>query len=67
MIVKLFERVEFVGDQHPELSKGDIGYVIEDYGDGNYEVEFSNRDGSTRAQVVLSERDLRARSKQAND
>ncbi|HET6552558.1 MAG TPA: DUF4926 domain-containing protein [Dyella sp.] len=58
MTIKLFSRVEFVGAQHDELRAGDIGYIIEDYGDGNYEVEFSNADGSTRAQVVVNEKDL---------
>ncbi|MFC5743192.1 DUF4926 domain-containing protein [Dyella tabacisoli] len=58
MILKLFYRVEFVGKKHAELSAGDTGYIIEDYGDGNYEVEFSNSDGSTRIQVVINEKDL---------
>ncbi|WP_109583611.1 DUF4926 domain-containing protein [Cupriavidus plantarum] len=37
---------------------GDIGYVIEDYGDGHYEVEFSNADGTTSVQAVIQNRDL---------
>ena len=57
MSIKLYSRVKFVGPKksYPDLHVGDIGYVIEDYEDGNYEVEFSNLDGSTRAQTVVSE------------
>jgi hypothetical protein len=28
-------------DDYPELKKNDVGAVIENYEDGNYEVEFS--------------------------
>lgn len=57
MSIKLYSRVRFIGavDDYPDLRVGDIGYVIEDYDDGNYEVEFSNPDGSTRVQAVISE------------
>lgn len=58
MNLKLFSRVAFIGKQHDELSAGDTGYIIEDYGDGNYEVEFSNSDGSTRVQAVINESEL---------
>ena len=58
MVLKIFSRVQFVGKQHAELSAGDIGYIIEDFGDGNYEVEFSNPDGSTRAQAVVNEKEI---------
>jgi Domain of unknown function (DUF4926) len=58
MTLKVFSRVEFVGQRHDELSTGDVGYIIEDYGDGNYEVEFSSPDGSTRVQAVISENEL---------
>ena len=36
-----------------------IGYVIECYADGNYEIEFSNEKGITIAQVVASGDDIR--------
>jgi hypothetical protein len=54
MSINLYSRVQFVGpvNDYPDLRIGDIGYVIEDYEDGNYEVEFSNPDGSTRVQAV---------------
>ena len=35
-----------------------IGYVIESYGDGKYEVEFSNSQGISVAQLVIDEKDL---------
>lgn len=56
MNIKMYGRVRFIGslDDFPELRKNDIGAVIEDYGDGNYEVEFSDPPlGITRAQVVI--------------
>ena len=60
MNISIYSRVRYVGreNSHDGLSTGDIGYVIEDYGDGNYEVEFSNTDGTTRAQAVIQNRDL---------
>lgn len=36
-----------------------IGYVIECYADGNYEVEFSDEKGITIAQVVAARDDIR--------
>jgi len=43
MSIKFFRRVRFIGplDDYPELKKNDVGAVIENYEDGNYEVEFS--------------------------
>lgn len=57
MSIKLYSRVKFFGPvkDYPDLHTGDIGYVIEDYEDGNYEVEFSNPDGATRCQIVIPE------------
>jgi hypothetical protein len=58
--MKQFDRVRFVGggidisNETVELRVGDIGYIIEDYADGFYEVEFMNDDGSTRVQAVLA-------------
>ncbi|NYI01187.1 DUF4926 domain-containing protein [Cupriavidus plantarum] len=61
MNISIYSRVRYVGreDAQDGLSVGDIGYVIEDYGDGNYEVEFSNADGTTRVQAVIQNRDLK--------
>jgi hypothetical protein len=39
------------------IRKGSIGYVIEVY-DNNYEVEFSDADGTTITQLVLQESDF---------
>lgn len=62
MKIAIYSRVRYVGPENAEerLNSGDIGYVIEDYGDGNFEVEFSNPDGTTRAQVVIPGRELHA-------
>ncbi|MBU9694289.1 DUF4926 domain-containing protein [Burkholderia multivorans] len=56
MTIHIYDRVRFVGPRGlvSSLRPGDIGYVIEDYGDGNYEVEFSNADGTTRVQEVIA-------------
>ncbi|HDR9837045.1 TPA: DUF4926 domain-containing protein [Burkholderia multivorans] len=56
MMIRIYDRVRFIGPRGSvsSLSPGDIGYVIEDYGDGNYEVEFSNADGTTRVQEVIA-------------
>ena len=56
----IYSRVRYVGSANVEekLKPGDIGYVIEDYGDGNYEVEFSDPDGTTRVLVVIAGSDL---------
>ena len=35
-----------------------LGYVIESYSDGKYEVEFSDANGITIAQIVVGEEDL---------
>lgn len=38
---------------------GMIGYVIECYADGKYEIEFSDAEGITIAQVVAAADDIR--------
>ncbi|SDS86306.1 DUF4926 domain-containing protein [Pseudomonas trivialis] len=57
MKLALYSRVKYVGPNGHYHCIGDneIGYIIEDYGDGNYEVEFCEPDGSTRAQSVIPE------------
>lgn len=60
MNIKIYSKVRFIGSKEdfPELNTNDIGYIIEDYNDGNYEVEFSDSNGITIAQVVIPERFL---------
>lgn len=43
MKFELYSRVKFIGDnmKFPEIKNGDVGCIIEDYGDGCFEVEFS--------------------------
>lgn len=61
MNIQVHSEVTYCGpaDAYPELQPGDIGYILEDYKDGNFEVEFSNPDGSTRLLVVLPHKFLR--------
>ena len=40
------------------VRKGDLGWIIENYPDGVYEVEFSNAQGITVAQIVATDDDL---------
>ena len=52
--IKLLDVVALTTDvpQH-NLQRGEIGAVVESYGDGAYEVEFVARDGHTYALVTL--------------
>jgi len=60
MIISLYGRVKYIGPdlKYPNVSNGDFGYVIEDYCDGNYEIEFSNKNGISTAQCVICLPDL---------
>lgn len=60
MSLPIYSRVRYVGpvSVHEQINPGDVGYIIEDYSDGNYEVEFSDPDGTTRALVVIAGNDL---------
>lgn len=60
MNIAMFDRVKYLGREviDEKIKSGDIGYVIEIYDDGNFEVEFSNLDGTTRGTVVLAEHKL---------
>ena len=40
------------------VRKGDLGFIIEVYPDGAYEVEFTDPQGITVAQVVATDDDL---------
>jgi len=54
---KLFERVRVLpADSHPiGVSAGMVGYIIADYGDGNFEIEFSDPEtGETLLLAVLN-------------
>jgi Domain of unknown function (DUF4926) len=60
MKISIYNRVLYVGpvNVQEKIYPGDTGYVIEDYSDGNFEVEFSNPDGKTKTQVVVGESNL---------
>lgn len=57
MMLALYSRVIYVGPNglYDDIEENDVGYIIENYGDGNYEIEFSDVDGSTRVQSVIPE------------
>lgn len=59
--MKQYSRVRLVTDRFKEegVKKGNIGYIIEKYDDGNYEVEFSDgTTGITIAQIVVKDNDI---------
>lgn len=55
-----YSRVRLLTDRFISegLRYGTMGYVIEVYGDGNYEVEFSDAKGISVAQIVVQEAEL---------
>lgn len=59
--MELFKRVKLKTNKYAEegVPKGDIGYIIEIYDDGNYEIEFSdNKTGITYAQLIVEPKDV---------
>jgi len=56
-----YSRIRLMTSRHETsagVSSGAIGYIIETYNDGAYEVEFSATDGTTIAQLVLEENEI---------
>lgn len=58
--VKPYDRVRIVTARFEAEGAplGSVGYVIDEYADGNLEVEISAGDGSTTAQFVAGQDDL---------
>ena len=54
MILENYSRVRMLTDayQSENVHIGMVGYVIETYPDNHHEIEFSNEDGITVAQIV---------------
>ena len=59
-MLKNYDRVRIITNDHKDegVSEGAVGYVIETYDDGDYEVEFSDPGGTTLALLALNESDL---------
>ncbi len=60
-MISQYSKVMLLSDAHEDegARRGMVGYVIEVYGDGNCEVEFSDpATGTTVAQLVLAESEL---------
>jgi hypothetical protein len=51
MTLELFDRVRLTTDRYAAdgARRGDIGYIVELYDDGAYEIEISDSDGTTVA------------------
>ena len=60
MGIPLYTRVRLETDRYAEVGarSGMLGYVIEAYPDGRYEVELSDSEGVTIAQVVVREHEI---------
>ena len=60
MTLPNYSRIKLISDAYVSLNarRGAVGYVIEIYPDGHYEVEFSDTDGATTAQIVAREDEL---------
>jgi len=58
--MKPIDRVRLITDKYASkgIISGDIGYVHEDYGDGCFEVEFSDPNGTTIALFAFRKEDL---------
>ncbi len=57
-----FQKVRLLTDKYFEkngIRKGDLGFTLEDYNDGNFEVEFSNStNGYTKALFAIPGNEL---------
>ena len=55
-----YTRVRLITDKYlpQSATRGDLGYIIETYPDGAYEVEFSDANGITFAQIAAQENEL---------
>ncbi len=55
-----YSRIRLISDNYKDegVPENSIGYIIETYDDGAYEVEFSEPDGTTIALLVLRESEL---------
>lgn len=63
-----YTRVRLLTDKYASegAPRGALGYIIEVYDDGGYEVEFSHADGTTYAQIVARKEDLAVDEPEAN-
>ncbi|HVZ39958.1 MAG TPA: DUF4926 domain-containing protein [Candidatus Kapabacteria bacterium] len=57
-----YSRVRLITSKYQSegVGLGMFGYIIESYGDGKFEVEFSDANGNTIAQIVAEGKDLAA-------
>jgi hypothetical protein len=55
-----YTQVVLLTDKYSEegVGAGSIGYIIEVYTDQDYEVEFSNQEGITIAQIVVGQDEI---------
>lgn len=62
MEFEVYTRVILLSDAYfaQGIYRGAIGYIIEIYGDNEYEVEFSDPTGTTIAQIVVNRNDIKS-------
>lgn len=59
--MKVYDKIKITSSDHEfeKVYPGMIGYILEEYSDGRYEVEFSDEiTGETIAFLVLKESDM---------
>lgn len=58
--MKLYDKIKLLNNRfsHEGAACGDKGYIIEMYDDGNCEVELSDVNGNTYAQIVVTPDDV---------
>ena len=63
-MLPLYSRVRLLVDRYQGegADVGAFGYIIEVYPEGNYEVEFSDSEGITYAQLVVTEQEIASSS-----
>lgn len=61
-MLKNYTQIRLVTNDYENegVSKGNVGYIVETYEDGDYEVEFSDPGGRTIALLALRESELEA-------
>lgn len=59
-MIENYSRVRLISDKYQDdgASVGAVGYVVEVFENGDYEVEFSKLDGTTYAQITAHREDL---------
>ncbi|TGE75630.1 hypothetical protein C7Y70_20535 [Pseudoalteromonas sp. KS88] len=55
-MIKIYSKIRLTSSAYREkgVNEGSEGYIIEDFEDGNFDVEFSDSKGETKAILILT-------------